>query len=145
MSPTLIIDIETIGEDWDKIDDDTKDQQKQFSPDMGDDYPFSWGWMSPAMTWFRENMMKRCAEFVHNSFTKFKVYWNGDTVLHITGNFKIIVEKDFYIEVRGNEDHITFNSKYEHIIGNHITMTEHMEMIEGKRGCKINGKNVVIN
>jgi len=112
---------------------------------MSQDYPFSWGWVSPAMSWFKENLMKRTVEFVHNSFTKFKTYANGDTVIHITGNLKLVVEKDFYVEVRGHEDHITFNNKYEHIIGNHITMTEHMEMVEGKRGAKINGKSIAEN
>lgn len=131
-------------ENWDKVD-DTAPNQKHFSPDMSDDYPFTWGWVSNAMSWFKENMMKRSIEWVHNSYTKFKVYWNGDTVIHITGNLKLIIEKDLYVEVRGNEDHITFNNKYEHIIGNHITQTEHLEMVDGKRGTKITGKTINLN
>lgn len=129
---------------WDNVD-DTKSGQKHFSSDMTEDYPFSWGWVSNAMTWFKENMMKRTVEFVHNSFSKMKIYYNGDTVIHITGNLKLIIEKDFYIEVRGHEDHITFNNKYEHIIGNHITMTEQMEMLESKRGMTLNSKRTTIN
>ena len=131
-------------ENWDKVDDTVKDQ-KHFSPDFSDDYPFAWGWVTPSLTWFKENLMKRTIEFVHNSFTKWKIYWNGDTVIHITGNLKLVVEKDFYMEIRGNEDHIVFNSLYEHIIGNHITQVEQLRMQDDKRGNKISGKSVVLN
>jgi hypothetical protein len=131
-------------ENWDKAETKTKDQ-KHFSPDFGDDYPFSWGWVDPALNWFKVNMMKSTVEFVTNSFMKFKNYSNGDTIVHIPGNLKLVIEKDFYTEVRGNEDHIVFNNKYEHIIGNNLVFSEHMEMREAKRGMKIQARKVVIN
>jgi len=49
------------------------------------------------------------------------------------------------MEIRGNEDHIVFNSLYEHIIGNHITQVEQLRMQDDKRGNKISGKSVVLN
>lgn len=122
-------------ENWDAAEGSTPDQ-KVFSPDLGDDYPFSHGWVDPAMNWFKVNMMKRSTEFVLNSFTKFKNYWNGDTVVHVTGNLKLVIEKDFYLEVRGNTDFIHFNSKYEHVIGNEVKMVEQMGTHEYKQGFK---------
>lgn len=118
---------------------DESSGSKNFSCDMTEDYPFSWGWVSNAMTWFRENMMKRTLEFVHNSFTKFKIYGNGDTVLHVTGNMKFVVEKDFYMEVRGNRDLIVFNSNYEHILGQSIRLIEKTDYQEGKKGMILKG------
>jgi hypothetical protein len=91
------------------------------------------------MTWFKENMMKRTLEFVHNSFTKLKIYGNGDTVLHITGNMKVVVEKDFYMEIRGNRDMIVFNSNYEHILGQSIRLIEKTDYQEGKKGMILKG------
>jgi len=131
-------------ENWDKTDEGAAGQS-HFSPDMSEDYPFSWGWVTPAMTWFKENMMKRTVEFVHNSFSKFKIFGNGNTVLHITGNFKLIVEKDFYIEVRGSKDTITFNDSYDHVIGNRVDATEKMHMSNVKGGRSLAGKEVSIN
>lgn len=129
---------------WDKVD-DTTPNQKHFAPDMSEDYPFCWGWVDPAMNWMKINMMKRTWELVLNSMTKVKNYWNGNTVVHITGNLKVVVEKDFYLEVRGNTDMIFFNSVYQHNIGNWITMTEHMSMHESKRGRKEQDKLTSLN
>lgn len=128
-------------QNWDKVDDTVKGQ-KHFSCDFSDDYPRCWGWVSNAMTWVKENMVKRTFEFVHNSFTKFKIYYNGDTILHITGNLKLIIEKDFYLEVRGSEDHITMNQRYDHVIGNHVHMVEHLYSIQAKRGFTLQGKAI---
>lgn len=131
-------------ENWDMVDDRVPDQ-KQFSPDMAEDYPFCWGWVDNAMNWFKVNMMKRTAELVFNNFLKFKTYPNGDTIIHIPGNLKLVIEKDFYTEVRGSEDHIVFNNKYEHVLANNVTMTEHMEIRNAKRGMCLQGQMVSIN
>ena len=128
----------------DEIDNESKNQ-KHFDCGFDQDYPGTWGWVSNAMTWMRENMFKKTFEFVHNSFTKLKIFPNGDTVIHIAGNLKLIIDGDFYTEVRGNEDHIVFNSKYEHIIGNHVEMVEHMKMFEAKRGYQEKAQRIVMN
>lgn len=123
---------------WDKSSSSTPNQ-KHYSPDMTEDYPFSHGWVSNAMTWFKENMMKRTLEFVHNSYTKLKIFGTGDTIVHVTGNMKLVVEKDLYVEVRGNSDLVFFNNVYEHIIGQSVRMIEKTEMTEAKRGMILKG------
>jgi len=129
---------------WDKADAKTKNQ-KHWSPDFSEDYPYSWGWVSNAFSWFKENMIKRTIEFVHNSFTRFKIYSNGDTIINITGNLKLIVEKDFYLEVRGNYDQIINNSSYHHTIGNKVEVVEKMKFSEAKMGRKEKGQTIVLN
>lgn len=131
-------------ENWDKVD-DTSPNQKHFSPDLTDDYPFTWGWVDPALNWMKVNMLKRSFEFVLNNFLKFKSYGNGDTLLHIPGNLKVVIEKDLYLEVRGYTDLIHFNSLYQHVIGTKIEKVEHISINIGNRGYIINGKNVVIS
>lgn len=130
--------------DWDKSDTSAKDQS-HFNPNMTEDYPSSHGWVDQAMNWFKINTMKRTVEFCTNSFTKFKNYANGDTVIHITGNLKLVVEKDYYLEVRGNKDEIIFNDSYQHVIGNYVAMTEQLHSIEGKKGIKQSGQNITQN
>lgn len=132
--------------DWvSKAFDDSKSGAKHFSPNFVEDYPFSWGWVDNAMNWFKVNLMKRTTEFVLNNFLKFKTFANGDTVIHIPGNLQVVIEKDLYLEVRGNTDMIFYNSAYTHVIGNHIHNVEHLYTLSGKRGVKVNGKNIVLS
>jgi hypothetical protein len=51
----------------------------------------------------------------------------------------LVVEKDFYMEVRGNRDLIVFNSNYEHILGQSIRMIEKTDYQEGKKGMILKG------
>lgn len=129
---------------WDKPNPLAKGQ-KEFSCDFADDYPFSWGWVSNALSWVKENMMKRTFEFVHNSFTRFKIYSNGDTILNITGNLKIVVEKDLYFEVRGNNDNIVLGSKYSHTLGSQANLTEGRSYELAKKGKMNSAEDISLN
>ena len=129
---------------WDNVD-DTTPGQKHFSPDMAEDYPGCHGWVDNALNWFKVNMFKRTVEFVTNSFTKFKIYGNGDTVAHITGNLKLVVEKDLYVEVRGNSDFLCYNSHHEHILGSYEQIVEATSLLEGKGGTTVKGEVININ
>ena len=116
-----------------------------FTPNMLEDYPHTWGWVDNAMNWFKVNMLRRTVEFVTNSYTKFKTYYNGDTVLHVTGNLKIVIEKDLYIEVRGSRDEIVYNHAYEHILGQCVRKVEKTELREAKQGITDIGKFIKEN
>ncbi len=59
-----------------------------------EDYPNSYGWVDSIKNWFRINKATKSAEFVHSSGSKFKIDADGNATLHITGNFKIVVDKD---------------------------------------------------
>jgi hypothetical protein len=130
--------------DWDQVDDTAKGQ-KHFSPDMTEDYPFSHGWVDSAFNWFKVNMMKRTTEFVLNNFLRFKTYSDGNTILEIPGNFKLIITGDFYTEVRGSEDHIVLKDQYTHVLGNRLSMGEALDVIQAKQGMILKGAAVSIN
>lgn len=121
------------------------EKAQAFSPSMVEDYPYTWGWVDNAKNWFKVNMLKRAIEFVTNGLVKFKTYSNGDTVLHITGNFKIVIDKDFYLETRGNNDNITLGNQYNHISGNRITQIDGMEQRTASSDIYDTGANIFQN
>lgn len=102
--------------------------QTSFSNDFTQDYRYCWGWVDNAKNWFKVNMVKRCVEFVTNGLLKFKSYANGDTVVHIPGNFKLVVDGDVYFEVRKNMDKIVLNNQYDHTLGNRESQIEGTEL-----------------
>lgn len=124
---------------------DGGENKSAFNPDMTEDYPFTWGWVDNAMNWFRVNMMKRTTEFVLNNFFKFKSWGNGNTLVHVPGNMKIIIERDLYLEIRGSTDIISFNSLYEHVLGNRVRVVEGVVQEEAKKGYTLNGKTINLN
>lgn len=134
-------------QDWTKVD-DTTPGQKHFSPNLVDDeqsYPFVHGIVTNSLSWIKENLLLRTWEVVLSNFLKFKTFANGNTVLHIPGHLKIVIEKDLYLEVRGSTDLVHMSSVYRHIIGNDVKMVEHMSTVTAKRGIKVNGKNIVLS
>ena len=72
----------------------TSVNQSSYIGNNKEDYPNSYGFVDSVKNWFRINKVKKSAEFVHSSGSKFKIDSNGNATLHITGNFKIVVDKD---------------------------------------------------
>ena len=128
-------------EPWDS----KQEEQTSFSMDFTQDYPHTWGWVDNAKNWFRTNMAKRFTEFVTNGQCKLKTYSNGDTVLHITGNMKVVIDKDCYVEIRGNKDTIIFKNNYEHTIGQRFHKIDKTEVRVAESTITDQGSKILEN
>lgn len=115
------------------------------SPNMLEDYPFSWGWVDPAMNWMKVNLIKRTFEFVTNTFLIFKIFGNGDTVIKFPKNVRIVIQGDLLIQVEGSKDEIIFNGNYQHVIGNDVKMVEGTSVEEAKAGKTLQGRKIRLN
>lgn len=127
------------------LQDDNGVRVAQLSPNMTDDYPFSHGWVDNALNWVKYNMLKRSAEFVFNNFLAVKTHGNGNTVIRVPKNLRLIVEKDFLMEIKGSKDEIVQNGSFTHIIGKEVKTIEGTSRTEAKQGAKFNGKTIDFN
>ena len=84
---------------------------------VDEDYPNSYGSIDSVLNWYKVNKITKEVEFVHSSGSSFKIDKEGNSTLHLTGNMKLIIEKDFSIDVIGNVDKIIGGSMYEHVSG----------------------------
>ena len=73
---------------------------------LKEDYPNSYGFIDKVKNWYRINMAKQKAEFVHSSGTQIKIDKNGNVTIWVTGNLKQVIEGDYTLKVKGNADFI---------------------------------------
>ena len=135
-------------EDWSSKEPKTDDSGKRIStlnPNMTEDYPMTHGWVDSALNWVKYNMLKRSAQFMFNNFLAVVTHGNGNTVVRIPKNLRIVVEKDLLLEVKGSKDEIIQNGSYTHVIGDEIKMVEGNSRAEAKAGMKLNGKDINLN
>lgn len=69
-----------------------------------EDYPNTYGAIDEAKNWYKINKTSKYTEFVHNSGCSLKIDKSGNASIHITGNLKFIVDKDFLMNSIGNLD-----------------------------------------
>lgn len=135
-------------ENWSANDVTTDDKGMRVSvlnPNLTEDYPMTHGWVDSALNWVKHNMLKRTSQFVFNNFLAMVTHGNGNTVIRIPKNLRIVVEKDFLLEVKGSKDEIVQNGSYTHVLGKEIKMVEGSSRTEAKKGLKLNGKTIDMN
>lgn len=103
-----------------------------------DSYPESYGFIDKIKNWFKINQKTKTAELVHPSLTRIKVDGNGDTLLYISGNLKLIVDGDRTDYVKGNYGILVGGTKTEKV-GGAVTETygaDHNTTVSGTRNEK---------
>lgn len=103
-----------------------------------DQYPESYGFIDKIKNWFKINQKTKTAEIVHPSLTRIKVDGNGDTLLYISGNLKLIVDGDRTDYVKGNYGLLVGGTKTEKV-GGVVTETygaDHNTTVSGNRNEK---------
>ncbi len=98
--------------------------QSEYNSDVDGDYPFVSCFVDRIKNWFKVNFLRKEIEAGHFSGTKFKVDEQGNTTLHITGNFKLIVDGDFVSQSTNKTNIITGS---------------HEVLVDGSRTTKVTG------
>lgn len=66
---------------------------------FSDDYPNTEGSIDEAHNWFKINKTSGYTEFVHNSGCSLKLDKSGNCSVHITGNLKWVVDKQWLVNI----------------------------------------------
>lgn len=68
------------------------------------DYPNTYGKIDDSCNWYKVNKKDGYVEFVHLSGSSFKIDKTGNASLHLKGALKVMVDKDFLLNVMKNMD-----------------------------------------
>lgn len=101
--------------------------QSDYNSDVDSDYPFISCFVDRIKNWFKVNFLRKEIEAGHFSGTKFKIDEHGNTTLHITGNFKLVVDGDF-VSQSTNKTNISTGS--------------HEVLVDGSRTTQVTGTEI---
>jgi len=85
--------------------------------DFNEDYPESYGWVDRLMNFLKINKKKKEVTMHHSSGSFLKIDEKGNVNIKITGNLKVVIEKDSTTQIEGNKDEVVFKDWYRHLKG----------------------------
>lgn len=83
-------------------------------------YPYSDGEVDSSKNWYKVDQKNHFTEHVHSSRSHFKIDEDGNITAQIMGSVKLIIEKDFNMWIKGNQDVIINKGDYLRVKGERI-------------------------
>jgi len=91
---------------------------------LDEDYPNTYGFIDKIGNWIKVNMVKMHIEFVHNKGSNFKIEKDSNSMLHLKGSHKQVIDKDFSQHIAKNRDVVVDLDDFEHILGEMIQLID---------------------